>query len=284
MKQQQKRGDMTETPESTVNMEEFLSTVGELRSLIEKTSRQAEELERRHGAILSAPTQDKRNKKELEQLNNETKRNANLVRAKLKSMQKDFNVDENSQSASVIQRIQKNQHSHLTRWFAEVMRGYHKAQVSFREKCKAQIQRQLEIVDKVTTDEELEEMLQRDNLAIFISDVSSQARISSQALSEIESRHQDIICLESSIKELHEIFVDTAMLLEIQGDLINNIEKNVTSAAEYVDISKDETYKAVAYKKNPYKVTSLPSFFKPFKRKTTDKTATDQNTSDLSHD
>ncbi|XP_036974021.1 syntaxin-2-like isoform X3 [Acanthopagrus latus] len=275
---------MTETPESTVNMEEFLSTVGELRSLIEKTSRQAEELERRHGAILSAPTQDKRNKKELEQLNNETKRNANLVRAKLKSMQKDFNVDENSQSASVIQRIQKNQHSHLTRWFAEVMRGYHKAQVSFREKCKAQIQRQLEIVDKVTTDEELEEMLQRDNLAIFISDVSSQARISSQALSEIESRHQDIICLESSIKELHEIFVDTAMLLEIQGDLINNIEKNVTSAAEYVDISKDETYKAVAYKKNPYKVTSLPSFFKPFKRKTTDKTATDQNTSDLSHD
>lgn len=28
------------------------------------------------------------------------------------------------------------------------------------------------LVDKVTTDEELEEMLQRDNLAIFISDVS----------------------------------------------------------------------------------------------------------------
>ncbi|XP_030292576.1 syntaxin-2-like isoform X1 [Sparus aurata] len=281
---QQRRGDMTATPESTVNMEEFFSTVGEVRGLIEKTSHQAEEVERRHGAILSAPTQDKRNKKELEQLNNETKRNANLVRAKLKSMQKDFDVDENSQNASVIQRIQKNQHSHLTRWFAEVMRGYHKAQVSFREKCKAQIQRQLEIVDKVTTDEELEEMLQCDNLAIFISDVSCQARISSQALSEIESRHQDIICLESSIKELHEIFVDTAMLLEIQGDLINNIEKNVTSAAEYVDISKDETYKAVAYKKNPYKVASLPSFFKPFKRKTTDKTATDQNTSDLNHD
>lgn len=74
------------------------------------------------------------------------------------------------------------------------------------------------------------------------------------------------------------------LLMFHQGDLINNIEKNVTSAAEYVDISKDETYKAVAYKKNPYKVASLPSFFKPFKRKTTDKTATDQNTSDLNHD
>ncbi|KAE8284936.1 Syntaxin-2 Epimorphin [Larimichthys crocea] len=275
------RDNMRQTAENTVNMEDFFKTVGEVRSLIENISCQAEEVEKRHGAILATPNQDKSNKDSLELLNNDTKKNANLVRAKLKSMQKDFPVDENSNSPSVIQRIQKNQHSHLTRWFAEVMRGYHKAQVSFREKCKAQIQRQLEIVDKVTTDEELEEMLHRDNLDIFISDINSGARISSQALSEIESRHQDIICLESSIKELHEIFADTAMLLEIQGELINNIEKNVTSAAEYVDISKAETHKAVTYKKNRYKIASLPSFLK---RKTTAKTATDQNMSDLNHD
>lgn len=65
-----------------------------------------------------------------------------------------------------------------------------------------------------------------------------------------------------------------------QGELINNIEKNVTSAAEYVGMSKAETHKAVTYKKNPYKIASLPSFFKPFKKQTSAKTATDQNTSD----
>ncbi|XP_045922988.1 syntaxin-2-like [Micropterus dolomieu] len=258
------------TAESTINMEDIFKTVEEVRSLIEKISRQAEEVERRHGAILSTPNQDK---SELELLDKETKKIATLVQAKLKSMQKDLPVDENRKSASVIQRIQKNQHSHLTRWFAEVMRGYHKAQITVREKCKAQIQRQLEIVDKVTTDEELEEMLHRDNLSIFISDVNPYARISSQALSEIESRHQDIICLESSIREMHEIFADTAMLLESQGELINNIEKNVMSAAEYVDTSKAETNKAVAYKKNPYKIASLPNFFK---RNSASESATDQ--------
>lgn len=66
--------------------------------------------------------------------------------------------------------------------------------------------------------------------------------------------------------------------------MINNIEKNVMSAAEYVDTSKAETYKAVTYKKNPYKVASLPSFFKPFKRKTAAKTAADQNTSELNQE
>lgn len=108
-------------------------------------------------------------------------------------------------------------------------------------------------MNKSTTGKELEEMLERDNLAIFISDVSgiqhlffwvtqissfcrfeaiymiiqtawafslsqltSDSQISSQALTEIELRHQEILCLESSIKDLHKIFVDTAMMLELQ--------------------------------------------------------------------
>ncbi|XP_056260065.1 syntaxin-2-like isoform X2 [Seriola aureovittata] len=274
---------MTDT-ESKINMEEFFKTVGEVKGLIEKISCQAKEVEGRHGVILSSPNQDKRNKDKLEQLNSDIKKNASLVQAMLKSMQKNSHVEENGKTASVIHRIEKNQYSHLTRWFAEVMRGYYNAQISFREKCKAKIQRQLEIVDKEITNKELEEMLLRDNLAIFISDISSDGRISSESLSEIESRHQDIICLECSIRELHEILTYTAMLLEIQGELINNIEKNVTSAAEYVFESKAETKKAVTYKKNPYKIASLPSFFKLFKKQTAAVTATDQNTSDLNHD
>ncbi|XP_019937328.2 syntaxin-2-like [Paralichthys olivaceus] len=275
---------MTESTESRGNMEDFFKTVGEVRSLIDKISCQAEEVQKNHGVILSSTNQDQTNKHKLELLISEIKKNANAVRAKLKSMQKTLPMEENVRRPSVIERIEKNQHSHLTRRFAEVMRGFHNSQMSFRDKCKAQIQRQLEIVDRVTTDEELEVMLRRDSLTIFISDINSNKPISSEALSEIESRHQDIVCLESSIKELHEIFTDTAILLEIQGDLINNIEKNVTSAAEYVDASKQETNKAVTYKKNPYKIASLPDFFKPFKRQTTAKTAADHNTSDLDHD
>ena len=37
-----------------------------------------------------------------------------------------------------------------------------------------------------------------------------------QTLADIEARHADIIKLESSIKELHEMFMDMAMLVESQ--------------------------------------------------------------------
>lgn len=43
------------------------------------------------------------------------------------------------------------------------------------------------------------------------------SQISKQALSEIEGRHKDIVRLESSIKELHDMFVDIAMLVENQA-------------------------------------------------------------------
>uniref|UniRef100_A0A087XNX6 t-SNARE coiled-coil homology domain-containing protein n=1 Tax=Poecilia formosa TaxID=48698 RepID=A0A087XNX6_POEFO len=253
----QQTDTMSNSTERGAEMEDFFKTVCEVRNLIEKISSQTEDMEKRHCSILSSSDSGKGSKDELELINNETRHNANLVRTKLKLMQKNCPSEDNRTNNSVIYRIQRNQHSHLTRWFSEVMKSYHKIQISFREKCKAQIQRQLEIVDKVTTDDELEDMLQRDNLAIFITNIHSDAQLSSRALSEIERRHQNIISLEYSIKELHEIITDTAMLLEIQGELINNIEKNVTSAGEYVDAAKEETHEALGYKKNRYKKCRL---------------------------
>lgn len=55
--------------------------------------------------------------------------------------------------------------------------------------------------------------------------------ISKQALNEIESRHKDIVRLESSIKELHDMFVDIAMLVESQVHTRPCIRSHVTLAA-----------------------------------------------------
>ncbi|XP_061887109.1 syntaxin-2-like isoform X2 [Entelurus aequoreus] len=272
---------MADATRGTYIMEEFFKTVGELRSLLQKMSCQVAEVEKRQSAILALSKPDKERKEELELLNNEIKTAAILFRAKLKTSQGGVPVDGSGDGASVMQRIKKNQHEHLTRCFADVMTSHHKTQVAFREKCKAHIQRQLQIVDKVTTDEEMEEMLNCDNVTVFISDISLQACMSSEALSEIESRHEDIVRLEASIRELHEILSDTALLLEIQGDLVNSIEKNVAHAADYVEVSKAQAHKAVIYKKNPTKIVSLPSFLKSFRRKTSAKATTGPSTSHL---
>jgi t-SNARE complex subunit (syntaxin) len=43
-----------------------------------------------------------------------------------------------------------------------------------------------------------------------------ETKIAKQTLADIEARHKDILKLEESIKELHDMFMDMAMLVESQ--------------------------------------------------------------------
>ncbi|XP_035641372.1 syntaxin-2 isoform X2 [Oncorhynchus keta] len=241
--------DVRVTVDSDGFMEGFFRRVEEVRGLIDKISSEVEEVRKNHSMILSAPNTDEKMKEELDRLTNEIKSDANSVRVKLKSMEQSMPKDDVSNRASVDFRIQKTQHTVLSRKFVEVMSQYNKTQVSFRDRSKGRIQRQLEITGRVTSNEELEDMLESGNPSIFTSDIISDSQVTRQALNEIVSRHQDIIRLESSIKELHAMFMDMAMLVENQGDMVNNIENNVSNAAEYIGRAKEETKKAVRYQK-----------------------------------
>ncbi|XP_027700011.1 syntaxin-2 isoform X2 [Vombatus ursinus] len=240
-------GETTVVVEKDHFMDDFFHQVEEIRNNISKIAQIVEEVKKNHSIILSAPNPDGRTKEELEELNKEIKKIANKIRAKLKAIEQSFDQDENANRTSVDLRIRKTQHSVLSRKFVEVMTEYNETQTLFRERSKGRIQRQLEITGKTTTDEELEEMLESGNPSIFTSDIISDSQITRQALNEIESRHKDIMKLESSIRELHEMFMDMAMFVETQGEMINNIEKNVMNASDYVEHAKEETKKAVKY-------------------------------------
>nr|XP_031298326.1 syntaxin-2 isoform X2 [Camelus dromedarius] len=240
-------GDTTVVVEKDHFMDDFFHQVEEIRSSIAKIAQHVEDVKKNHSIILSAPNPEGKIKEELEDLNKEIKKTANKIRTKLKSIEQSFDQDESENRTSVDLRIRRTQHSVLSRKFVEVMTEYNEAQTLFRERSKGRIQRQLEITGKTTTDDELEEMLESGNPSIFTSDIISDSQITRQALSEIESRHKDIMRLETSIRELHEVFVDMAVLVETQGEMINNIEKNVMNAMDYVEHAKEETKKAIKY-------------------------------------
>ncbi|XP_064220930.1 syntaxin-3 isoform X3 [Aotus nancymaae] len=244
--------------DNTAFMDEFFSEIEETRLNIDKISEHVEEAKKLYSIILSAPIPEPKTKDDLEQLTTEIKKRANNVRNKLKSMEKHIEEDEVRSSADL--RIRKSQHSVLSRKFVEVMTKYNEAQVDFRERSKGRIQRQLEITGKKTTDEELEEMLESGNPAIFTSGIID-SQISKQALSEIEGRHKDIVRLESSIKELHDMFMDIAMLVENQGEMLDNIELNVMHTVDHVEKARDETKKAVKYQSQARKVFSYGTVF-----------------------
>ncbi|XP_058601282.1 syntaxin-1A isoform X2 [Onychostoma macrolepis] len=234
-------------------MEEFFEQVDEIRGFTDSLAEKVEEVKINHSAILASPNPDETTKVDLEELMTDIKKLANKVRSKLKNIQQTIEQEEalnQSKNPSADLRIRKTQHSTLSRKFVEVMMEYNATQSDYRERCKGRIQRQLEITGRNTTNEELETMLESNNPLIFTSGIIMECNISEQAMNEIETRHNEIIKLENSIRELHDMFMDMAMLVESQGELINNIEKNVCSAQEYVEKAKEETKAAVKVRKS----------------------------------
>ncbi|XP_018557628.1 syntaxin-1A isoform X1 [Lates calcarifer] len=234
-------------------MDEFFEQVEEIRGFIESLAEKVEEVKRKHSAILASPNPDEKTKAELEDLMADIKKLANKVRSKLKSIQHTIEQEEGQNRSSADLRIRKTQHSTLSRKFVEVMSEYNTTQSDYRERCKGRIQRQLEITGRNTTNEELESMLESDNPAIFTSGIIMD-NITQQAMNEIETRHNEIIKLENSIRELHDMFMDMAMLVESQGGLVNNIERSVLEAQEYVERAKESIPKCKKFKKTSRRV------------------------------
>ncbi|KAM8769449.1 syntaxin-1A isoform 1-T1 [Acanthopagrus schlegelii] len=249
-------------------MDEFFEQVEEIRGFIESLAEKVEEVKRQHSAILASPNPDEKTKAELEDLMADIKKLANKIRSKLKSIQQTIEQEEGQNRSSADLRIRKTQHSTLSRKFVEVMSEYNTTQSDYRERCKGRIQRQLEITGRNTTNEELESMLESDNPAIFTSGIIMD-NITEQAMNEIETRHNEIIKLENSIRELHDMFMDMAMLVESQGGLVNNIERRVLEAQDYVEQAKDNFPKCKKFKKTSKRVrckmqlTHYLSFFSP---------------------
>merc|ERR1712127_1162996 len=65
----------------------------------------------------------------------------------------------------------------------------------------------------------------------------------------VAGKYQDVLALEQSVAELHQMFLDFALLTEQQGELIDQIEYNVKSAADYVEDANVQVYTAIEYQK-----------------------------------
>lgn len=228
-------------------MEDFFQEVEQIREMIDKIQANVEEVKKKHSAILSAPQSDEKTKQELEDLMADIKKTANRVRGKLKGIEQNIEQEEQTNKSNADLRIRKTQHSALSRKFVEVMTEYNRTQTDYRERCKGRIQRQLEITGRATTNEELEEMLEQGNSAVFTQGIIMETQQAKQTLADIEARHADIIKLENSIRELHDMFMDMAMLVESQGEMIDRIEYHVEHAMDYVQTATQDTKKALKY-------------------------------------
>nr|TKW37315.1 hypothetical protein SEVIR_1G038932v2 [Setaria viridis] len=73
------------------------------------------------------------------------------------------------------------------------------------------------------------------------------------AVSEIQERHGAVREMERSLRELHQVFLDMAALVEAQGHQLNDIESHVARASSFVLRGAVELETAREYQKGSRK-------------------------------
>uniref|UniRef100_A0A665WK43 Syntaxin 11 n=1 Tax=Echeneis naucrates TaxID=173247 RepID=A0A665WK43_ECHNA len=139
---------------------------------------------------------------------------------------------------SAVSRIARVQYDTLNRAFQSVMGDYNKAEEMQKKTCRGRIQRQASIMGTDITDEQLDVLVDKggEGWSELSQSLQTQgARTNRWAMCEIKGRHKELVELEARMKEVHDLFLNMAMIVEDQGSVVNNIEANVCKTQEYVD-------------------------------------------------
>lgn len=78
-----------------------------------------------------------------------------------------------------------------------------------------------------------------------------------ETIREIQERHDSVKQIEKNLLELHQIFMDMAVLVEAQGEQLNNIEAQVNRSASYVERGTTQLRIAKSHQRSARKWTII---------------------------
>jgi len=252
-------GGGSSAAEGQENMNIFFQDVGLIKATMANIRKNIKSIEEKYVIQLNSVNMDQSGKggNEVQQLIDSTNSMVSETRAKLDKLKSDTAAFQSSKaSTSTEVRIRTNMHGTLTQKFLELVQEYQEVQTTYKNKYKEKIERQYKIAKPDASPEEIEQALDSGDGGKVFADQILDTHMHAQAqnaLAYIKARHKDIVRLEASIMELHQLFVDMAVLVESQGELLNQIEFNVNQSVAYTAEGVKELASAVKYQKKSRK-------------------------------
>jgi len=230
--------DVDQLSEVPAGLQDFTERVEKLKTAIVQLKSNIETLTSGYRSVLvsvDSTAQDELNRKLEDQIEASIKE----IAADLKTMGSE------NQEASEHARWRINVHSHLTKRFMDVMIQYRGLQSDHREKVQERIRQRLQIVKPDATPEQIQHVVDGGKLNVFADQLYSENQAQAKdALTYVEGRHRELLKIEASVNELHRLFLDMAILVNAQGEFIDNIEANVAQSGAYIESANKDLIQA----------------------------------------
>lgn len=154
-------------------------------------------------------------------------------------------------------RIRRTQQAKQAKRFIELMKKYQDMQNLYKSKYRAQLERQYLIVKPMATREELDRVVGADGANVLTQQMlfsMSNKALAQTQLTEMKERHHEIVTIERSIQEIHQMFMDMALIVDQQGELIDRLGEHVENTLEYTQKGAQHVEAAVASKRRSQRI------------------------------
>lgn len=165
---------------------------------------------------------------------------ARNIKAKIESINKDNLANRQKPGCgkgTAVDRSRMNMTNGLTKKFKDLMTEFQTLRQKIEQEYREVVERRVVTVTGTRPDEEtINHLIETGNSEqIFQTAMQESGRGQViNTLEEIQERHDAVKEIEKKLLDLHQIYLDMAVLVNAQGDTLDNIESQVTNAVDHV--------------------------------------------------
>lgn len=185
----------------------------------------------------------------------ETNGHISQAKAALEKLKSACQDQQRSAPGSSQQRIKDNMLRALFQKQQQLLIDFQQGQTDCKRALERREFREMQILCPEASADEVQEMLQAGETSsqMVARKIAGTHAMLFDELQRIRDKHQDILKLERSVADLHQMFQEVAVLVDSQGEMLDVIEENVHSANSYTEKANKELETAVKVQKNTRK-------------------------------
>ncbi|XP_030928394.1 syntaxin-132-like isoform X1 [Quercus robur] len=198
-------------------------------------------------------------KKRMEKDIDEVGKIARNVKGKLEAISKD-NVSNRQkpgcEKGTGVDRARMNMTNALMKKFKELMTEFQTLRQRIQDEYREVVERRVMTVTGTRPDDEtIDHLIETGNSEQIFQKAMQEAGRGQvlNTVEEIQERHDVVKEIEKKLLDLHQIYLDMAVLVEAQGEILDNIENQVTTAVDHVQRGTTVLQNAKKLQKNSRK-------------------------------
>ncbi|KAK9715907.1 hypothetical protein RND81_06G198000 [Saponaria officinalis] len=244
-----------------LGLQSFSKKVQEIEKQYEKINNNLRKLQDAHEeskAVTKASVM-KSIKQRMEKDVDEVQKIARVIKSKIEDLDKD-NLSSLQKpgcgKGTAIERTRTTQTVQLKKKLRDKMAEFQTLRENVHQEYREVVERRVYTVTGQRADEEtIDQLIETGNSEqIFQRAIQEQGRGQvMDTLAEIQERHDAVRDVERKLLELQQIFLDMAVLIDAQGDVLDNIESQVQNAVDHVTTGNTALQRAKSLQKNSRK-------------------------------